>query len=683
MCGIAGIIYADASRPVAHGLLAEMGTRLAHRGPDGQGTWGEPGVGLVHRRLSIIDIEHGDQPLGNEDGSVQVVFNGEIYNYRELRKQLQARGHVFRTDSDTEVLVHLYEDHGDAMVDHLRGMFAFAIWDRKRRRLLLGRDRVGIKPLYVYRDAEKLVFASELKAILADANVQRKVNGEALHEYLAYGMVSGQRSIFDGIEKLPAGHVLVASDENLTAAPRRYWQLTMRPDHRRTPEEWQESIRAKMDETLRMHMISDVPVGAFLSGGIDSSIVVTLGSQAATAPMQTFSIGFREEKFSELPIARAVAAHCGTRHVEEIVTANSAELLDELTYFYDEPFADSSAIPTFVLSRLASRHVKVVLSGDGGDEAFGGYSRYANDLREAALRAWMPQWFRRTVLAGLASAWPRIDWLPRPLRAKALLTNVSRSPADAYANSLCICWPPLREQLLLNGFRQMSNGYDPESVVSRAYARAPSDEPLSGMITADVTTRLPDDYLVKVDRASMAHGLEVRPPLLDHELLELAAQIPSRWKVHHGNTKWILKESYRTSLPSTVLDHPKQGFEVPIDRWLRGPLRPVFESTVFSPNSPIADMLDRTVVRKVFDQHSRGTGRHGAVLWAILVLARWAERYLKASGNLRPPGGVKYDQVASACGASPGNGGSSCAVKTPSALHKEEDRSEVIPLNDN
>jgi asparagine synthase (glutamine-hydrolysing) len=610
-----------------------MGDRIAHRGPDGEGAWVEPGLGLVHRRLSIIDLTSGDQPLGNEDGSVQVVFNGEIYNFQELRARLETRGHRFRTRSDTEVLVHLYEEEGERLVERLRGMFAFALWDRRKRRLVLARDRLGIKPLYYYRDSEKLLFGSEIKAILAYPGVGRTLDVGALESYLAFGMVPGEQSIFQHIRKLAPAHVLTVQGSSLDASPRRYWQLHLEPDHSTPAEEWQEAVRAKVDEAVRLHMIADVSLGAFLSGGLDSSAVVACGVGASATPLQTFSIGFAEEAFSELPYAREVAGRFSTRHTEEVVTPDAVSLLDDLTYYYDEPFADSSAIPTFLVSRLASRHVKVALSGDGGDEAFGGYARYAHDLKEAALRRCLPAWFRRLALSPLGRIWPKADWLPRPLRAKTLLTNLSLDGGSAYANTLTVCRQPLRRRLLARDLAASLNGHQPEEVIRAGHALAPPEDPLGGMISADVATLLPDDFLVKVDRASMAHGLEVRPPLLDHELLELAARVPSRWKVHGGQTKWVFKEAFRDRLPTAAVDRPKHGFEMPVDAWLRGPLRGRFEDSVLRPGARVADLIDTDTARRLYRSHLRGVGRHGGTLWALLVLARWAERYLSATGQ--------------------------------------------------
>jgi asparagine synthase (glutamine-hydrolysing) len=635
MCGIAGILYADPERPVDRAVLAAMADAIAHRGPDAEGFLVEPGVGLAHRRLAIIDLEGGDQPIGNEDDSVQVVFNGEIYNYAGLRTGLEARGHRFRTRSDTEVLVHLYEEHGDDLVHRLRGMFAFALWDRSRRRLLLARDRVGIKPLYVYRDGEKLLFGSELKALLAYPGLPRAVDPAAVEDFLTFGMVPGPRAVFRGFEKLAPAHVLVAGPGALGRFPRRYWALRLEPDDGPGSDEWADSVRAKVEESVRLHMVADVPVGAFLSGGVDSSVVVGAGAPHAAGPVRTFSIGFREEAFCELPYARQVADLWGCRHEAEIVTPDAVDLLDEMSLYYDEPFADASAVPTLLVSRLAGRRVKVVLSGDGGDEAFGGYARYAHDLGEAAVRRRLPGWVRRGLIGPAGRAWPKADWLPRPLRAKTALTNLALDPASAYANTLSICRAPLRRRLLSPDLAAGLDSHEPERVVRDGFRRAPATDPLAGMIAADIATVLPDDFLVKVDRASMASGLEVRPPLLDHELLELAARIPSRYKVRDGQTKWVFKRAYHDRLPAAVTGRPKQGFEMPIDAWLRGPLRATFEAAVLDRTSPVGGLIDQDRAGRLYRAHLAGVGRHGNVLWSLLVLALWSNRYLVASAPLQ------------------------------------------------
>jgi asparagine synthase (glutamine-hydrolysing) len=627
MCGIAGVLYADPLRLPDSAVLRAMGDTIAHRGPDGDGYLADPGVGLVHRRLSIIDLAGGAQPIANEDDSVQVVFNGEIYNYPALRGRLLSRGHRLRTRSDTEAIVHLYEEYGDQVVNHLRGMFAFAIWDRPRRRLLLARDRVGIKPLYVYRDSEKLLFGSELKAILAHGRIDRAIDVCAMEDYLAFGFVAGPRSIFQKIQKLQPAHTLSVTLDSWEAAPKRYWRLRLEADHTRTEGYWVEAVRDKVRESVGAHLLADVPVGAFLSGGVDSSLVVACAAGKAEGPLQTFSMGFDEAGFSELPFARVVAERHGTLHREEVVVPDAVSLLDQLASHYDEPFADSSALPTFMVSRLAAAHVKVVLSGDGGDEAFGGYPRYWLDAGEARVREGLPVALRRGVLGPLARIWPKADWLPRPLRAKTRLTNLSLDAGPAYANSLSLTRQPLRRRLLSRDVLAALDGHDPTGRVAEGVANGPAGDPFAAMIAADVDVRLPDDYLTKVDRASMAWGLEVRPPLLDHELLELAARIPSSLKFRGGAGKWVLKEAFRDTLPPSATDRPKQGFEIPVDAWLRGPLREAFEAGVLAQSSPLAPWIDQREAARAYRAHLRGTSRLGATMWSLLVLGRWAERW--------------------------------------------------------
>jgi len=647
MCGIAGVVYADRQRRPDPFVLRSMAAQLSHRGPDGEGFWIQPGIGLLHRRLSIIDLATGAQPMGNEDGSVQIAFNGEIYNFGELRQWLDTKGHRFRTQSDTETIVHLYEEMGEDVVSRLRGMFAFAIWDDSRRRLLLARDRLGIKPLYMYRDAEKVVFASEPKAILAHPGIYADVDVTALDDYLAFGTTIGTRSIFRGIEKLPAAHTLTISAGQMTQAPRRYWQLQFSAADDVSVESWIDRIRDKVSESVRGHLIADVPIGAFLSGGLDSSIVTTTAAAHHPA-LRTFSVGFDDQASSELPYARLIAAQCGTSHTEEVVTTDAVSLLDQLSFYYDEPFADSSAVPSFLVSKVAASQVKVVLSGDGGDEAFGGYARYKHDLAEARLRAALPRWFARGVIAPLAVRWPKSDWLPRPLRAKTALTNLSRPAGSAYANTMMLCRNPIRHTLLAPDLRSLVANGDPGAALRLAYDSAPSGDALAGMISADVGVTLPDDYLVKVDRASMAHGVEVRPPLLDHELLELTAQIPSRFKIARGETKWLLKRAYADMLPPELLKRPKQGFEMPVERWMRGPLKPLFEEVVLPRNAVVGTLIDQSTAQALMRDHARGVGNHGQVLWSLLVLAKWAERYM---GSPAIPGRRGGTNLPSAAGA--------------------------------
>lgn len=613
-----------------------MGDAIAHRGPDGEGFFVARNVGLVHRRLAIIDLAGGDQPIANEDESVQVVFNGEIYNYPELRQQLEAKGHTFRTNSDTEVLVHLYEEHGRDLVTHLRGMFAFALWDAKERQLLLARDHFGQKPLFVYRDHEKLVFGSELKAILAHPNIDRSIRPEAVEDYFTFGVIPGERCIFQQAKRVPPAHTLLVSADNFhTAEAQRYWQLSFDNEQPATDEEWLQRIDEKIKESVASHLIADVPVGAFLSGGLDSSAIVACLSEIVSDPVQTFSIGFQEKEFSELAHAEAVAKHFETLHREQIVTPDAVRDFDALVHFYDEPFADASAIPTMAVARMASRYVKVCLSGDGGDEAFGGYARYGHDLKEAQVRAMLPTWLRRMVLRPLSVIWPKADWLPRPMRLKSALQNLSMDPAAAYANTISACRVSMRKQLLGRDFYEQVYHHRPEAYPEAGFLAGNRDA-LSGMLSADVNFFLPDDFLTKVDRASMAHGLEVRPPLIDVSLMELAASMPSNLKVRDGSKKWILKEIFESRLPDQLVHRRKQGFEIPVDDWLRGPLKEQVQDIVLQPGAPISQFINQQHAANLYRSHCRKVGRHGTVLWSLLVFGRWLDKYGNGSGSAHP-----------------------------------------------
>lgn len=624
MCGIAGILYRDWERPVSPELLGRLGSALAHRGPDGEGVFRGPGVGLVQRRLAILELATGTQPLANEDGSLQVVCDGQIYNYRELRASLEAQGHCFGSGSDAEVLVHLYEQEGLGFLDRLRGMFALALWDQRQRRLLLARDRIGLKPLYYYRDAEKLLFASELKGIRAAGGLGLTVDPTALADYVAWGTASGEKSPFVQVKKLPPGHWLWVGPEHWEASAQRWWQFRIRPPERRTVEEWQEVLQAKLTETVALHWTAEVPVGAFLSGGVDSCVVVGLQSRLDSTPVRTFTVDFSESGFGEGTYARQAAQHFHTQHVEQRITAEAAESLEELVRVYDEPFADPSALATWCLSRLARQEVKVVLSGDGGDEAFGGYLRYQHDVWEAGLRRWIPGWLARTVLARLARLWPKADWLPRPLRWKTTLTNLSLDPAEAYAHSVRLCRPPWSERLLAPLAHELAD-YRPEQPLIAAYRAASSEDPLACMMAVDVQFLLPDLFLTKVDRASMAVGLEVRAPLVDHQLLEWAAGIPSELKLRAGQTKWLFRKTFEQLLPPGLAWRPKHGFDLPVGAWLRGPLQARFTELLLRPGAGIQEWISRPALARLWSAHQRGAGQHGPLLWALLVLATWKQ----------------------------------------------------------
>jgi asparagine synthase (glutamine-hydrolysing) len=485
----------------------------------------------------------------------------------------------------------------------------------------------------VYRDADSLVFGSELKALLSAPWVPRSVNPQALEDYLTFGMVQGEHCILEDVQRLPAATYAVVQQRHLDVRPHRYWSLNLHPDARWTEAEAVEAVRAKVVDTVRAHMVADVPVGAFLSGGMDSGVVVGVAAGLSPVPLHTFSIGFNEPQFSELAEARTAAARFGTEHHEEIATADSMSLVDELTRYFDEPFADSSAVPTYLVARLAARSVKVALSGDGGDEAFGGYSRYRDDLREWRIRTSLPQRVREKIVTPLATMWPKVDWLPRAFRAKTFLTNVGSPGGAAYANSLAICRTAERRRLLAPGLRSALNGYDPGRLIASTYDRIGDRDPLAAMIAADVEVHLPDDYLTKVDRAAMAHSLEVRPVFVDHELLELTATMPSHFKVRGRTTKWLMRAAYRDFLPHGATRRPKRGFSVPLDLWFRSALDTMFNDTVLASNGALREFLDLAEVRRMFDRHHRGLAHQGSTLWSILILARWCDAYVKRSSG--------------------------------------------------
>lgn len=632
MCGIAGIVNRDALRPIDFQLLSNMTSAIASRGPDSEGYWRGAGVGLGHRRLSIIDLQSGAQPLGNEDGSIQVVFNGEIYNYQSIRMRLLAEGHRFATNSDTEVLVHLYEERGLEFVNELRGMFAFAIWDQNRRRLVLGRDHIGQKPIYYCLDSERILFASQVKSILCDSTVDRTIDSEALESYFTYGFIPGCQSIFRSIRKLPPASLLVIEQgDPWFQSPKRYWRINAAADDSRSLSESIERIRDKFQETVALHKIADVPVGAFLSGGVDSSAIVAELTRQGGPRLRTFSIGFQEEEFSELPYARTIAKKFETEHIEQIVSIDAKNGITELTDAFDEPFADPSALPSLRVAAVASRHVKVVMSGDGGDEAFGGYARYRHDLWEQYLRSRIPTALRETLLAKLAAIWPASRTMPRFLRWKSLLQNLSTGGAAAYANTLSLFRESQRRRLL--------GGPGCRDQVHRGLfdAYTSGADTLSAMTMADINILLPDDFLTKVDRASGAHGLEVRPPLVDHTFLEIALSIPSHWKVRSGQGKWIFKKMLERSLPGSILHRRKMGFDIPLDQWLRVNLRDNLEDALRS-GGPLDTLININEARLLAARQRRGEHGLGQRVWALLVLANWMEKYTRGPENFSLPG---------------------------------------------
>jgi len=605
-----------------------MAGTLRHRGPDDGTVHVDGPVGLGFRRLSIIDVAGGAQPIFSEDRSKAVIFNGELYNFRPLTEHLKQRGHRFQTHSDTEAIVHSYEEYGPDCVRHLRGMFAFAIWDAAKQELFLARDRVGIKPLYYRWDGSTFSFASEIKALLADPSARREIDPLALDDYLTYLYVPAPRTIFKGIRKLEPGHTLTVTRAG-PGAPREYWDLRFEPTTNVGEEEAARLLLEKLRESVSVHLESEVPLGAFLSGGIDSSAVVGLMSELMDRPVNTTSIGFQDQAFDELPYAREVAKRFRTCPYEKTVDASAARILDQLAWHYDEPFADSSMVPTYYVSQAARERVTVCLSGDGGDENFAGYRRYRLDLWENRFRSVMPRALRGPVFGALGAVYPKMDWMPRVFRAKTTLQNLALDPERGYFHTMSWLSPDKKRKLYRDPLRRELADYDSFSVLEPHFKRTEGWDPLSRVQYVDIKTFLVDDILTKVDRASMAHSLEVRVPLLDHEVMELAASLPSRLKLRGQTQKYILKKAVRGLLGDETLDRPKMGFSVPLARWLRGELRPLFEERMFAKDAFVSDLFDVTAIRAWWDRHQSGVSDFAPELWALLVLESWGRRFLK------------------------------------------------------
>jgi asparagine synthase (glutamine-hydrolysing) len=619
MCGIAGILSLDGS-PVRGEELGLMCSAIVHRGPDDLGGYCDGTAGLAMRRLSIIDLDGGRQPICNEDGSVWVVFNGEIYNFAQLRREMEAKGHCFHTQADTEAIVHLYEEYGSRCVERMRGMFAFAVWDQGKRRLLLARDRVGIKPLYYGVSSGRLVFASELKAILQLPGASRSLDWTAVAHLFAFLATPLDRSILQGIRKLEPGHVLTVSPGD---APRtsRYWDLHAEPDHGRSEEQTVESLREALDEAVRLHLVSDVPLGAFLSGGIDSSTVVASMARMAREPVKTFSIGFHEEDFSELPYARAVAAALGTEHHDRVLEPDVLGILDDLVFYLDEPFGDSSSIPTYMVSKLAAEHVKVVLSGDGGDELFAGYDRYQVEGRERRYDR-LPALARKALGAAASLA-------PEGMKGRNFLRHVSLAGPARYLDAMTLFPSCDQGKLFAPELRALFAGCDPWREVASAVAK-PNGHWLSSLQYFDLNHYLPLDILTKVDRMSMAHSIEARVPLLDHKLIELAASIPAELKLKDGTGKYILKRAMRGILPDEILDRPKRGFAIPLGRWFRGRLHGFVRDLLLSETTRARGIFDTAYVERIL---ARPSGRDSLELrlWTLISFELWCRRFLDAS----------------------------------------------------
>jgi asparagine synthase (glutamine-hydrolysing) len=638
MCGITGLFDTRARRDFDRGLLQRMNDSQAHRGPDGKGLHVEPGVGLGHRRLSIIDIATGQQPLYNEDGSVVVVFNGEIYNFQELIPELQALGHVFHTRSDTEVIVHAWEAWGERCVDRFRGMFAFALYDRNREILFLARDRLGVKPLYYAILADgTLLFGSELKSLLVHPGLGREIDPCAVEEYFALGYVAEPRTVFTSTKKLPPAHTLIVKRGQPVPEPVEYWDVRFTLASQITLEEACEELNRRLEESIRLRMISEVPLGAFLSGGVDSSAVVATMARISNDPVNTCSIAFDDPAFDETRFARQVAERYKTHHFVDRVASDDFDLVDQLAGIYDEPYADSSAIPTYRVCQLARRHVTVALSGDGGDETFAGYRRYRMHLMEERLRSAMPLGVRRPVFGLLGRMYPKADWAPRVFRAKTTFESLARTSVEAYLHSVSIIREPQRSRLFSQAFRARLAGYRVNAVFERHATRAGTDDALALVQYLDLKTYLVGDINTKVDRASMAHSLEVREPLMDHPLVEWLASLPNAFKVRGQEGKYVLKKAMEPHLPQEIMYRPKMGFAVPMARWFRGPLRQRVQDGILGPTLAETGIFDRRVLQHLVDAHQSGARDYSAPLWTTLMF----ESFLRNVMTNQPKQGLR------------------------------------------
>ena len=620
MCGITGIIDLRGNRAPDERLLRAMNARLHHRGPDGDGFHLAPGVGLGHRRLSIIDLEGGKQPLYNEDHSVVVTFNGEIFNFMEVEAELVRRGHAFRTRSDTEVIVHAWEEWGVDCLRHFNGMFAFALWDERAGTLFMARDRLGVKPLFYAEVDGQVILASELKAVLLHPGVSRRIDPQAVEDYFAFGYVPDPKTIYSAVRKLePGACICVRRGERIR--PVRYWDVPLAGERSpgTGPEQYEAQLRERLQAAVGRRLVSDVPLGAFLSGGIDSSAVVAMMREIGAGPILTCSIGFREPRYDESRYARMVAEAKGTDHKAEVVEAGDYSLLGKLVDIYDEPYADSSAIPTYRVCELARRHVTVALSGDGGDEDFIGYRRYKLFAMEERLRRRLPPGLRRAIFGPLGRLYPKLDWAPRVFRGKTTFQALARSSVDAYFHGVSICADEMRDLLFSRDFRRELGGYRAGQVFHDHLAGKQFSDPLAMVQYLDYKTYLPGDILTKVDRASMAHSLEVRTPFLDYEFVEWAASLPSSVKLRGQEGKHVLKRALEPLLPHEVLYRPKMGFAVPIDLWFRGSLKTHIADVVRGERLAGCGLFDPAMLDRIVVDHQSGRRDYSATLWALLM----------------------------------------------------------------
>jgi asparagine synthase (glutamine-hydrolysing) len=632
MCGIAGIVDLTGLSAPQEAVIMRMTEAQRHRGPDGAGVVLLPGLGFGHRRLAVIDLAGGVQPMADASGNLLITFNGEIYNFADIRRELEALGHSFRTQSDTEVLLEGWRVWGTGILHRLNGMFAFALWDEAAGTLFLARDRLGEKPLYYGHDSQgRLVFASEIQGLLPALDGTPPLDPEGLADYLAFGYVPDPRSIWRGVRKLPPAHYLLLRRRGSRAEPVRYWRPDCTPRHAGSLDDLAAELLDRLETAVRRRLIADVPLGAFLSGGVDSGGVVALMGRAGVRPVVTCSLGFREPEFDESTAAAALAQRLGTEHHAETVGPDACGMLDRLAAVMGEPFADASALPNYLVAALARSYVTVALSGDGGDELFAGYRRYAFHRREEQAKALLPEALR-TVLFGTAARWyPKLDWAPRQLRAKATLEALATGSARGYLRSVTVLPPEDRARLLAARLMRDVGNYDPASTIARHLAEAGTDDPVARAQYVDLMTWLPGRMLVKVDRTSMAHGLEVRPPMLDHELVEWAAGLPTTAKIADGTGKAVWKRAVGPLLGSAAITSPKRGFSIPLAGWLQRGLRERLDQLRHDGRLYAAGIVEPAGLRSVVAEHGSGRRDHSQILWTLLMLDAFLARHMAPS----------------------------------------------------
>ena len=625
MCGIAGLFHPASPKPVDPARIVAMTDAQAHRGPDGSGVWTALGIGLGHRRLSIIDVAGSPQPMALPGEGHVVTYNGEIYNFAELRAELTARGAVFRTQGDTEVLLHAWTAWGPDMLARLNGMFAFAIYDADRQSLFVARDRMGVKPLHYVELADGAVaFASELKGLLAHPLVRRTPDLTAIEDYMALGYVPDDACIVAGVRKLPAGHFLWLQRGRPVPEPVRWWDIDFSTRAKGSTRDLQAELVERMREGVRSRMVADVPLGAFLSGGVDSSAVVALMAEASRAPVQTCTIGFDESGHDERGPAGEIAARFATDHAVRTVRSDDFALIDTLVGAFDEPFADASALATYRVCALARERVTVALSGDGADEALAGYRRYKFHAAEERVRGLLPPSFREPVFGALGDVYPKADWAPRPFRAKTTLLALAQDGDEAYAGAVGVTTPGVRQSLYTPAMARQLSGHRGEDRYVTAMRAAPARDALDRAQYADFRHWLPGDILTKVDRTSMAVGLEAREPLLDHRLIEFCATLPSALRLRWGEGKWLMKKALEPWLPRDILYRPKMGFVTPVSAWFRGQLAD--EAAALTRSPVLASWFDLHAIERIVADHRAGRAEHGRTLWQLVMLERSAAR---------------------------------------------------------